>query len=71
MSAKRHLTPGVDTTLLKTHFTVMADAVGVLRFPVKSNKFLPTVNLVCSFSYFSGFILHNILLYVTFLSFGT
>ena len=62
---------GVDTTLLKTHFVVATDAVGALRFPVKSNKFLPTVNLVCSLSSFSGCTLHTILPYVTFLYFGT
>ena len=46
MSTNRHLAPGVDTTLLKTHFAVVTDAVGALIFPVKSNKFLPTVTLV-------------------------
>ena len=56
MSANRHLPPGVDTTLLKTHFAVLTDAVGDLKFPVKYNKFLPTVNLVRSLSSFSGFI---------------
>ena len=61
MSANRHLAPGVDTTLLKTHFAVVTDAVGALRFPVKSNKFPPTVNLVRSFSSFSGFISQTIL----------
>ena len=52
MSANRHLAPGVDTTLFKTHLTVVTDAIGALRFPVKSNKFTPTVNLVHYFSYF-------------------
>ena len=70
MSANKHLAPGVDTTLLKTHFSVVTDSVGALIFPVKSNKFLPTVNLGCSFSSFSGFTLHTILPYVTFLSWG-
>ena len=32
MSANRHLALGVDTTLLKTHFAVVTDAVGELRF---------------------------------------
>ena len=71
MSANRHLAPGVDTTLLKTYFSVVTDSVGVLRFPVKSNKFLPTVNLVRSLSYFSGLTSHTIFPYVTFLSLGT
>ena len=70
MSDNIHLAPGVDTTLLKTLFSVVTDAVGALRFPVKSNKFPPTVNLVRSLSYFSGFNSHTILPYVTFLSFG-
>ena len=61
MSVNRHLSPGVDTTLLNTHFAMVTDAVGALRFPVKSNKFLPTVNIVRSFYYFSGFILQTIL----------
>ena len=52
MSANRHLTPVVDTTMLKAHFAVVTDAVGAMRFPVKSNKFPPTVNLVIYFSYF-------------------
>ena len=56
MSANRHLDPGVDTTLIKTHFDVINDAMGELRFPVKPNKFPPTFNLVLSFSSFSGFI---------------
>ena len=55
MSANRHLAPGVDTTLLKTHFNVVNDDVGELRFPVKSNKFPPTVNIVRSFYSFSGY----------------
>ena len=71
MSDNRHLVPGVDTTLLKTHFAVVTDAVGALRLPVKSNKFPSTVNLVRSFSSFSGFTLHTIFPYVTFLSLGT
>ena len=66
MIANRHLAPGVDTALLKTHFAVVADAVGALRLPVKSNKFPPTVNLVRYFYSFSGFTLHTILPYVTF-----
>ena len=66
MSANRHLDPEVDTTLLKTHCSVVTDAVVGLRFPVKSNKFLPTVNLVLSFSSFSGFTLQNIFPYITF-----
>ena len=70
MSANRHLAPGVDTTLLKTHFAMVTDAVGALRFPVKSNKFPPTVNIVRSFSSFYVFTLHTILPYVTFLSLG-
>ena len=71
MSTNRHLPPGVDITLLKTHFAVVTDAVGALRFPVKSNKFPPTVNLVRSFYSFSGFTLQTIWPYVTFLSLGT
>ena len=69
--ANIQLSPVVDTTLLNTHFDVVTDAIGALRFTVKSNKFPPTVNLVRSFSSFSGFNLHTILPYVTFLSFGT
>ena len=70
MSANIHLSPGDDITLLKTHFEVVTDAIGALRFSVMSNKFLPTVNIVCSFSYFSGFTLHTILTYVTFYLLG-
>ena len=70
MSANRNFAPGVDTTLLNTHFEVVTDAVGALRLPMKSNKFHPTVNLVCSFSYFYGFNLHNIFPYVTFYLLG-
>ena len=66
MSANRHLAPGVDTKLLNTHFAVVTDVVGALRFPVKSNKFLPTVNLVRYFFSFSGFTLHTIFPYVNF-----
>ena len=69
MSANRHLEPGVDTTLLKTHFAVVTDAVVALISPVKSNKFLRTVDIVCSFSSFSGFTLHTIFPYVTFFIF--
>ena len=61
-----NLDPGVDTTLLKTRFSVLTDAVGALRFPAKSNKFPPTVNLVHSLSSFSCFTSHNILPYVNF-----
>ena len=68
--ANRHLAPGIDTTPLKTHFAVATDAVVALRLPVKSNKFPPTVNLVRSYSSFSGFTLHNILPYVTFYLLG-
>ena len=71
MSANRHLAPGVDTTLLNTHFSMVTDAVGGLRFYVKSNKFPPTVNIVRSFSSCSGFISQTILPYVNFLSLGT
>ena len=66
LMSNRHLAPGVDTTLLKTNFAVVTDAVGPLRFTVKSKTFPPTVNLVCSLSSFSGFTLHIILPYVTF-----
>ena len=61
MSASRHLAPGVETTLLKTHFYVVTDAVGALIFPVKYNKFPPTVNIVRSFSSVSGFISQTVL----------
>ena len=71
MSSNIHLAPGVDTTLLKTHFLVVTGVVGALRFPVKSNKLPPTDNLVCSLSSFSGFTLHTFSPYVTFLSFWT
>ena len=71
MSANRQLAPGVDTTLLNTHFSVVTDAVGVLRFPVKSKTFPPTVNIVRSFSSFSGFTSHTIFPYVNILSLGT
>ena len=66
MLANRHLALGVNTTLLKTQFAVVTDAVGALIFPLKSNKFSPTVNLVGSFSSFSGFTSHFIFPYVTF-----
>ena len=71
MSANRHLSPGVDTTLLMTYFCVVTDAVGAMRFPVIFNKFPPTVNLVRSFSFFSGYNFHNIFPYGNFLSVGT
>ena len=71
MSANIHLAPGIYTTLLKTHFSMVTDAVGALIFTVKSNTFPPTVNLVRSFSSFSGFNSQTILPYVTFLSSGT
>ena len=71
MSAKRHLAPGVDTTLSKAHFAVVTDAFGAVRFPVNSNKFPPTVNIVRSFSSFSGFTAHTIFSYIHFLYFGT
>ena len=61
MSTNRHLAPGVDTTLLKTHFAVVTDAVGALIFTVNYNKFPPTVNIVRSFSSFYGFISQTIL----------
>ena len=61
MSASRHLDPGVETTLLKTHFAVVNDDLGELIFTVKSNKFPPTVNIVRYFSSFSGFISQTIL----------
>ena len=67
MLANRHLAPGVDTTLFKTHFAVLTDAVGALIFPVKSKKFPPNVHLVRSFSFFSGFNLHTIFPYVKFI----
>ena len=41
MSANRHLDPGVDITLLKTHFAVVTDAVGALRFLWSLTNFLP------------------------------
>ena len=71
MSSNRQLALGVDTTMLKTHFSVVNDVVGALRLPVKSNTFLPTVHILRSFSSFYGFNSHTILPYVTFLSFGT
>ena len=61
MSANKHLAPGVVSTLLNTHFDVVNDAVGALRFPVKSNKFPPTVDLVRSLSSLSGFISQTLL----------
>ena len=60
ISDNRHLAPGVDTKLLKANFAVVTDAVGALRLSVKSSKFPPTVNIVRSFSYFSGFTLHTV-----------
>ena len=71
MSSNRHLAPGVDNTLSKTQFSLVTDAVGALIFPVKSNKFPPNINLVRSFSSFSGFNSQTIYPYVTFLSLGT
>ena len=50
---------------------MVTGAVGELIFPVKSNKFPPTVNPVRSLSFFSGFTLHTIFPYVNFSSFGT
>ena len=70
MSANRHLSPGLDNTLLNTHFAVVTDAVEALRFPVTPNKFPPTVNLVRSISSFSGFTLYIVLPYVTFYILG-
>ena len=70
MSANRHLDPGVDTTVLKTRFAVVTVIVGALRFPVKSNNFLPTVNLVCSLYSFSGFTLHTVFPYAHFYLLG-
>ena len=55
MSANINPPPGVDTTLLNTRFAGVADAVGELRFTVKSNTFTPTVNIVRYFSAFYGF----------------
>ena len=69
MSSNRHLAPGVDTILLKTHFAVVTDAAGALRFPVKSNKFPSTVNIVHFFSSFYGFTPRTIFPYVTFFVF--
>ena len=66
MSANRHLAPGVDTTLLKTHFVVVTDLVGALRLPVNSKEFLPTVNWVRYFYSFFGFTSHTIFPCVTF-----
>ena len=71
MLANRHLAPGVDTTLLKTHFAVATNAVWALILPVNPNELPSTVNLVSSFFSFSGFTSQNILPYVTFLSLGT
>ena len=71
MSANIHLSPGDDITLLKTHFEVVTDEVGALRFPVKSNNFPSNINLVCSISYFYGFTSHTVLPYVTFKYFET
>ena len=70
MFSNRHLAPGVDTTLLKTYFSVATDAVGALIFSVKSNNFLPTVNMVRSLFSFSGLTLHTFVPYMPFLSFG-
>ena len=71
MLANRHLVNWVDTKLLNTHWAVLTDAVGALRFPVKCNKFPPTINLMRSFSSFSGFTSQTIFSYVTFLCLGT
>ena len=71
MSDDIHLDPGFDTTLLKTHFVVVTATFGALIFPVKSNKFPPTDNLVRYFSSFSGFTAHTIFSYIHFLYFGT
>jgi len=66
MSAVRHFSPGVEITLLKIHFTVATEAIGVLRFPMKSRRFPPTVRQVFSFTALSGFSAHTIFPYVTF-----
>ena len=71
MLANRHISPGVDTILFKTHFAVVTDAIVALRFPVKSNKFPHTVNMVSYFSYFYGFNFPTLLIYLNFLYFGT
>ena len=70
MSANRHLAPGVYTTLFKTHFAVVTYAVGALIFTVRSKNFPLTVNIVISFSFFSGFNSHTILTYVNFYLLG-
>ena len=71
MPANRHLAPVVDTTLLKTHVSVVTDTIGALSFPVKSKTFPPTLNLVQSLSSVSVFTSHTIFPYVIFVSFGT
>ena len=57
ISANRNLTPGVDNTLLSTHFSIVTDAVGALTFPVKSNKLTPMIiwfflSLVCFLAHY-------------------
>ena len=71
MSAVRHLTLGVDITLLKTHFAVVTEAVGALRFPMNDNKLPPTVSLVRCTSAFSVLMSQHIRPYVIVLPEGT
>ena len=65
MSAVRALAFGMDMTLLRRHFAVVTEAVGVLRFPVQSNKFPPTVRRVWQCSSLSGLMLQTIFPSVT------
>ena len=71
MSAVRHLALGVDTTLLKTHFAVVTEAVGALRFPMNGNKLPPTVSLVRCTSALSVLMSQHIRPYVIVLPEGT
>ena len=56
---------------MKTHFAIVTKAVVVLKFPMQSRRFLPTVRQVLSFTALTGFSAHTIFPYVTFLFLGT
>ena len=57
MSAVQNLAPGVDTTLLSRHLTVVMSEVLVATGPAHSILFPPTVSLIHFFNFFVGAIL--------------
>ena len=50
----------MEIILLKIHFAVVKEAVGVLKFPVKSRRFPSTVRQVLFFTILLGFSSHTI-----------